>query len=283
MPCANFRNALILGNVMLNRILFTLCFSILSVPASYAGSVIEIETVEHLTNSSLAGTVRISTQGQKTRLDIQSSGGDSTALIFDGAREEMMILEHREQKYFVMTREQLDAMAVQVSDAMKQMDAALAAMPPEQRAMAKQMMRSRMPAAQPARAASNVSKSGGSDTVVGYDCENYEVRSEGRKVREMCVTPWDDIEGGRESADAFVAFADFFSNMREAFSGMGEMSTQQDMFEHLKSLGGYPVLSREFDEAGALSGESRMTSARSENLDASVFTAPAGYQKQSIY
>jgi len=268
---------------MINRITLLLPLTLFLSQAALAGSIIEIDTVQHLTSPPLAGTVRISTQGRKTRLDIDVGNGDSSALIFDGDRNEMMMLDHSEKRYFVMTEEQMKAMAVQVSEAMKQMEATLAAMPPEQRKMAEQMMAGRMPASQPAQPASTVNKIGGGDTISGFECENYEVVSEGRRVRQMCVTSWDDIDGGRESADAFMDFADFFSGMREAFSGMGDMSVQQDMFGHLKSLGGYPVLSRDYDEAGALSGESRVTSARSESVDASAFTPPAGYQLQAMY
>jgi hypothetical protein len=267
---------------MLNRITLLLPFTLLLSPVVLAGSIIEIDTVQHITSPPLTGTIRISTQGRKTRLDIDAGNGDTSALIFDGDKDEMMMLDHAEQRYFVMTKEQIKAMAVQVTGAMKQMEEALAAMPPEQRKMAEQMMAGRMPDAQPEKPASTVNKAGGTDTISGFDCENYDVISEGRRIRQMCVTSWDDIDGGRESADAFMDFADFFSSMREAFSGMGEMSSQQDMFGHLKSLGGYPVLSRDYDEAGALIGESRVTTARSESIDASAFAPPAGYQLQSM-
>jgi hypothetical protein len=272
-----------LGKVMLNRITLLVPLALLFSPVALAGSVIEIDTVQHITSPPLTGTIRISTQGRKTRLDIDSGNGDSSALIYDGDKDEMMVFDHAQKKYFVMTKEQMNAMAVQVSDAMKQMEEALAAMPPEQRKMAEQMMAGRMPAAQPEKPASTVNKAGGSDTIAGFDCENYEVISEGRRVRQMCVASWDDIDGGRESADAFMDFAGFFSDMREAFSEMGDMSAQQEMFGHLESLGGYPVLSRDYDEAGALSGESRVTTARSESIDPSAFTPPAGYQLQPMY
>jgi hypothetical protein len=271
---------------MLNRSLGIAAISLIISPLSHAGSIIEFETRQLQSSPPIIGSVKISAQGSMTRMDVISpeSGGSAT-MIFNGTTEELMILEPGEMKYFVMTRAQMDAMAVQMSDAMQQMEAALAAMPPEQREMAEKMMQGRMPAAQPAKPASTVAKSGGSDTVAGYDCENYSVSSGGRKIRDMCVTEWDEIDGGREVADALMKFADFFANMREAFSGMGGMadvSQQQDMFEHLQALGGYPVLSREYDEAGVLISESRVTSARQENVDDSVFLPPTGYQKQEM-
>lgn len=252
----------------------------------HAGSVIEFETRDLQSNPPIAGTVVISSQGSMTRMDvISAASGGSATMIFNGSTDELTILEPGEMRYFVMTRAQMDAMAVQMTAAMKQMEASLAAMPPEQRAMAEKMMQGRMPAPQPSRPASTVSKSGGSDTVAGHDCENYVVNSGGRKIRDMCVTDWDEIDGGRDVADALMEFADFFASMRESFSGMGGMadvSQQQDMFEHLKALGGYPVLSRDYDETGAVTSESRVTSARQENVDESIFRPPPGYQKQEM-
>ncbi len=113
--------------------------SFLMVTLSHAGSVIEFETIEHAAGSPLSGTMKISTEGNMTRLDIDSTSGDA-GLIFDSGKSELVILDYKDKKYYVMTREQMDAMAVQVSDAMRQMEEALAAMPPAQRAMPEQMI-----------------------------------------------------------------------------------------------------------------------------------------------
>lgn len=271
---------------MVKRFFFPAVFYLTISSLCFAGSVIEIETRELQSDPPIAGTVKISSQGLMTRMDIDSMGGGGSAtMIFNGNTDELMVFEPESMKYFVMTRQQMDAMAVQMSSAMQQMEAALAAMPPEQRAMAEQMMQGQRPTAQPARPATTVSKSGGGDTVAGHDCENYSVSSEGRTIRDMCVTDWDDIDGSREVADALTDFAEFFSSMREAISGLGGMTDvgrQQDMFEHLKAMGGYPVLSRDYDSSGAVVSESRLTSARQENIDAGVFLPPAGYQKQEM-
>lgn len=269
------------------RLSLVITSSFLLAAQSYAGSVIEFETVEHATGSPLSGTVKISTQGSMTRLDIDSTGGDA-GLIFDAGKGELVVLDYAEKKYYLMTREQMDAMAVQVSDAMRQMEEALAAMPPEQRAMAEQMMKGKMP--QQASAApepkSTIKKTGGSGTVAGLDCDNYEVSQDGLKIRDMCVTPWDEIDGGRDSTDAMMAIADFFSGIREAVTAAGGMTAldhQQEMFKHMKDLNGFPVLSKTFDDAGVLTSESRLLSSESVSLSPADFSPPADFQKQDLY
>ena len=261
------------------------CFLLASV--SHAGSVIEFETIEHAAGSPLSGTVKLSTQGSMTRLDIDSTGGDA-GLIFDAGKGELIVLDHADMKFYVMTREQMDAMAVQVSDAMRQMEEALAAMPPEQRAIAEQMMKGRMPQQAPTEAgpASTISKTGSSGSVAGLDCDNYEVSEAGRKIRDMCVAPWDEIDGGRESTDAMMAIADFFSGIRDAVTAAGGMTAldhQQEMFAHMKDLNGFPVSSKSFDDAGALTSESRLISSESVDLVPGDFAPPAGFKEQEMF
>ncbi len=261
------------------------CFLLASL--SHAGSVIEFETIEHAAGSPLSGTVKLSTQGSMTRLDIDSTGGDA-GLIFDAGKGELVVLDYAAKKYYLMTREQMDAMAIQVSDAMRQMEEALAAMPPEQRAMAEQLMKGRMPQQAPAevKPVSSISKTGSSGSVAGLECDNYEVSQAGRKIRDMCVTPWDEIDGGRESTEAMMAIADFFSGIRDAVTAAGGMTAldhQQEMFAHMKDLNGFPVSSKSFDDAGALTSESRLISSESVNLAPGDFAPPAGFQQQEMF
>ena len=122
--------------------------------------------------------------------------------------------------------------------------------------------------------------------MAGLDCDNYEVSQDGLKIRDMCVTPWDEIDGGRDSTDAMMAIADFFSGIREAVTAAGGMTAldhQQEMFKHMKDLNGFPVSSKTFDDAGVLTSESRLLSSESVNLSPGDFSPPADFQKQDLY
>jgi len=149
------------------------------------------------------------------------------------------------------------------------------------------MMKQQMPGLQPAQdVPSTLRKTGESDTINGYDCEYYEVLRQGRKTRDMCVAQWDDIDGGREAADAMVRMGKFFESMHDAFSkaaGSDFMGKQKEVFAHMKELGGYPVYARDYDDTGTLEGESTLTSSRSESIDAAMFEPPEGYRKQDMF
>jgi hypothetical protein len=185
----------------------------------------------------------------------------------------------------IIDQARMNAMASQVSDAMSQMQEALAAMPPEQRAMAEQMMQQRFPSAPPERPTETINDLGSHGEVAGIACRNYEVIRDGRKFRELCVSDWGEIEGGHETADALKGVANFFEGMRQAFSGAGGMDVfdrQQELFGHMDELDGYPVLYRDFSAGGALERQTILTGAREEQLSPGLFQPPAKYTFQEL-
>jgi hypothetical protein len=121
----------------------------------------------------------------------------------------------------------------------------------------------------------------------GYPCVKYEVFREGRKIQELWVTDWDNIEGGSEVVDAFEDMAEFFSEMMNALPNMGgedDGPAMDDMvFEHLKELGGFPVVTREFADDGSLQEETALRSAKRQTIDPDTFNPPSGYKQQEMF
>jgi hypothetical protein len=252
------------------------------------GAALQTETKEYHVDPPAIGSTKMFADGVLLRIEITSVSSDEDGLvIYRGDRNEMIMADNERLEYYVIDQQTLNQMAAQVSDAMKQMEEMLASLPPEQRAMAEQMMKQRMPGLQPAQEApSTLRKTGESETINGYDCEFYEVLRQGRKTRDMCVAQWDDIEGGREAADAMIRMGKFFESMHDAFSeaaGSDFMGKQKEVFAHMKELGGYPVYARDYDDTGTLEGESTLTSSRSESIDAAMFEPPEGYRKQDMF
>jgi hypothetical protein len=251
-----------------------------------AGSVMEMMTTEYREDPPVIGTVQISTQGGMSRMEVTSAGSDgSGGMIFREQGREFIAIDHEEKEYYVIDEAAMERIGTQMNSALQQMQQALEEMPPEQRAMAEQMMKQHLPVQAEEPAPLKVNKTGASDTINGFDCEYFEVQQNGAKVRELCITGWDDIEGGREAADSMIAMAAFFEKMAEQFSagsGMDVMGEQRDLFRHMRDLEGYPVLSREFDEEGALESESRLKSAKSSDIDPALFSPPQGYKQKDI-
>ena len=247
-----------------------------------AGSVLTLRTTEYTSQPPILGTVEIATEEADSRLEIKSiSSNESGALIFSSTRNAIVALDHQSQEYYVIDQQQIDAMAVQLEQSMQQMEEALSKMPPEQRALAEQMMQAQMPVKKTNRSRGELHKTGESDSFGGHDCDYYDVLDGDRKFRDICVTDWDDFPEGQEVAGAMKSLGDFFKSMTEAFSrsgGFDLMDTQQDMFSYMQEVGGYPIRTREYNEAGELQRETILESAQHEELDPSRFEPPEGYR-----
>ena len=252
-----------------------------------AGAILNTETKEYHVDPPAMGTTKMLADGKLLRIEINSlSSEEDGLLIYRGDRNELIVADNERLEYFVIDEQTMNQMAAQVSDAMKQVEEMLKSMPPEERAMAEQMMKQQMPGLQPvSETPSTLRKTGVSDTINGFDCEFFEVMQGGRKTREMCVAEWGDIEGGQEAVDAMIGMGSFFERMHEAFAetaGTNFMGPQQEVFAQMRELGGYPVFARDYDDAGALEGESSLKSSRAEAVDAALFEPPEGYRKQDM-
>ncbi|HEX2138717.1 MAG TPA: hypothetical protein VHG33_03285 [Woeseiaceae bacterium] len=256
-------------------------------PRAFAGGILELEMTEHYEDPPVVSTVEISTSGSACRMEVDTPGQrESGGMIYRGDSGDMIALDHSGKRYYVLDEASMQEMGSQLSGAMKQMQEALDSMPPDQRAMAEKMMKQHMPAGmqQPARAPSSLHETGREDTVSGFACDYYEVRRNGTKVRELCVTSWDELPGGRDIAETMLEMAGFYERMTEALSeeaGIGVLGEQQELFAHLEELDGYPVLTREFDPGGEVASESVLKSATVADLEPSLFEPPAGYTRMS--
>ena len=227
--------------------------------AAFAGSILEIATTEYALDPPVLGSVQITTQGKSSHLEINSiSSNESGGMIYNEARQEIIAIDHDRQEYYVITQEQMNLMAGQVEQAMQQMEAALAEMPPEQREFAKKMMEARMPVRKTDTSNTVLRATGESDTIAGYECDNYDVMNGENRVRDICITPWEDFPEGQEVAGAMKELGKFFESMREAFSnagGLDLMDRQKDLIGYMNELNGYPVRSRDYNAAGEIERE----------------------------
>ena len=263
-----------------------LCTTLLAFSSAFAGSVIELVTTEYREEPPIIGTVEVSSQDGVSRMEVTSvSSDESGGMIFREESKEFIAIDHEEKEYYVIDEATLERIGNQLNSAMQQMQESLAGMPPEQRAMAEQMMKQHLP--QPAQAPEpmTVKETGATDTINGFRCRYYEVRQQGAKIRELCVADWSDMDDGREAADSMLAIADFFERMAEQFSsssGIDVMGQQRALFGHIREVGGYPVLTREFDDMGRVESESRLKSARSADIDPALFNPPQGYRRKDL-
>lgn len=251
-----------------------------------AGSVLELATREYAQDPPILGSVQITTEDNSSRLEITSiSSNESGGMIYNGARKEIVAIDHDRQEYYVITEEQIELIAGQIEEAMNEMEAAIAQMPLEQREFAKKMMEARLPAKKTGFSDGKLTKTGEVDNIAGYECDYYDVLNGEIKFRDICVTEWDDFPEGQEVAGAMQEMGDFFASMRDAFArsgGLDLMDSQQEMFAYMKELGGYPIRVREYDAAGELTKETILTGASNGEVDPALFDPPKNYKGKEL-
>lgn len=248
---------------MPNRCRLACLLSLAMAAPSLADSVLRLQTTEFGQGEPIVGTVQISTSGANTRLEIISvTSEEAGGMIFNGVDKEMIILDHLQGQFMVIDQARMNAMAAQASEELPQDGAATTMTSPD-----------------------TINALGSHGVVADIECKTYEVVRNGRKVRELCVSDWDDIDGGQETAEALRNVTEFFENMRHAYSSTGAMEVfdrQQELFGHMAALDGYPVLYRDFSPRGSLLRQTILTSARREELSPSFFEPPKGYVLQAL-
>ena len=124
-------------------------------------------------------------------------------VIFRGDTNRMWVLMPEQRSYMEMTPETMQQMSSQLAGAgamlnaaQAQLQAQLAQMPPEQRAMMQQMLAGRgipglagAPGAPPGPPQISFTKAGGSKTVASWTCENYSKTVNGQKEEDLCIAP----------------------------------------------------------------------------------------------
>ena len=207
-------------------------------------------------------------EGDRMRSDTRGEDGKiASSVIFLGKTDEMYMIDHKEKSYLVMDRESIEALGNQMSEVMKQMEAAMAKVPPGQREMMERMMKKKL-AADP----------------------NYKEPSPPvvRSLEKACVCDQDEIAGGKEMAAIAHEMKDFAAGLSElaksasSFKMFGGSTMENLGMAMTADLGGFPIISEHYDGEGKLMRRSTFRSAEDVSVPAEEFTPPREYKKQTM-
>ena len=263
-------------------------------PVTYnPGVVFEIEVKDHEQSPPKTSEMEVSAEGKNIKIPVASRDGErgKEEVIYNGDDEDnrrMIVVDHNNKSYMVVDESFADGMKSQLSDAEKMMKKAMDGLTDEQKRMIEKAQkdagnkRAYPGAMKMSLPKVEIRKSGEKATKNGYPCVKYEVLRDGKKIRELWVTDWDNIDGGDEAKGAFKSMIDFTEDLGEMFgrergSGFGPWSD-------LNIEDGFPVVTREFDEYdGSLDEESFLRRTRRRTLDPADFEPPAGYKRRSMF
>lgn len=196
-------------------------------------------------------------------------GDDKGSVLFVPGDEGMILISHEERSWVRLKPGFANAVADQMQ---AQVDAMLAGMPPEQRAMVEQQMKGMMPPKPGEAPQMSIRKTGNSAEVAGYDCDEAEIVHENGNVEEIvCVASADELD---ISGKDFAAMIRAMEGMAEIAAIGGAGAPQLDF----DKLGGIPVRTRARDKGS----DNEIVSLSTSSIDARRLEVPGSYKETSM-
>jgi hypothetical protein len=220
-----------------------------------------------------------STEGSGTAIEtilvgsgrIRSDSGTQSVIIAP-ADNFMLAIDHSRKTFMRMTKADLEAMAKSIGEMMKQMEAALANMPPEMRGRAMGMMRGG-PSMQP----SVTTDTGETATVGGKSCRIFRRTSENKVLSEYCLA--NPASLGLPAADqkTLAGALAFMEGLMKAIEA-GPLGRVADATPFHNGM--VPLRTTQFE--GTTRRTSEFVSAAPANLPAATFDVPEGYKEEKM-
>ncbi|MEZ4650367.1 MAG: DUF4412 domain-containing protein [Candidatus Eisenbacteria bacterium] len=215
----------------------------------------------------------------KDFLRVDDSGGDGTFL-FDAKGKVMRILEPAEQKYMEVTEADIEMMGdqlagaqSQIADAMKQAEAALQNLPPEQRAIAMEKFKSMTApkTAQKEVTTTRFEKAGGSETILGVKCEKYRVLESGKETGEAWVATPKELGLSGDDLSVFHELSEFLQTLPKkagwSMTAFAALDPKSEAFV------GFPM------RIVGHEGTTEVLAIDHDGLDRSIFSVPEGWKR----
>jgi Domain of unknown function (DUF4412) len=232
-----------------------------------AGAQNGVLVVQKASTGSGQMTNQVQIAKSRMRAEMIDGSGSQRAVIFDGDRQVMLLINPERKSYSEITKADVDRFASQMQDMM-------AKVPPEMRAKVEAMMKGRgMSAAAPVP---TEYRKAGTDKTAKWTCDKYDGYQNGQKTSEICTV--DPSVLGLSAADFAVTqqFIEFFEKLMPQAGGqlfgLGQMQSQ--------GFSGFPVKSS--STFGGRTTTSEVTDVSRKTFEESVFAAPAGFQKESF-
>lgn len=252
-----------------------------------AGVVFELEVKDHGSSAPVTELVEISVEGASVKMELVTRAREeSDLLFFDGRRDEMVFIDRDLLVSRTVEKATLERLSGYADAALEHTREALRKSPDPVPPGVEDLIRRNLEQVRPReRPLGELVRGGERASKNGYPAARYEVRRDGRVLRELWVTEWSHLEGGEESADVLRQMASFFQEMVDviAGAGQGEPPLKELAFEYLAEMDGFPVAIQEFAADGAVRREWTLRSVRRERLGAEALTPPVDYSPREVF
>ncbi len=214
--------------------------------------------------------------GEVTVSDITES------FIYRADLETLWKLDHEARYYIEINRNTLVELTRHMRAARRRMEAALEHMDDEQREALEGMMRDRAPDIDRERTR-RVRRTDEWKTINGHRCVRYEVIADDTVLRELWVTPWDELGMEADEFRVLKKMADFQKEMARAVEeGPLAQRVEEEIFTDFEAVDGFPILVRYYENDEAVRDVTFLSIER-EEMDPARFTVPEGYVRQDPF
>jgi hypothetical protein len=208
---------------------------------------------------------------------IRSDADADTNVVFDTIAGTMVVIDHDRREYTRITKAEMEQMGETINQAMRQMEQALANVPPEMRAQMQGMLGGAVPG-MGGEAMVKVENTGRSDTVAGHDCTIYRTQIQGTVATESCMgdaAALDELPAGdRATLDAAMAMT---REMVESLAS-GPLGQFADMAPFKDGM--FPLRITEIE--GGVRSTSEYAGIDTSALPADAFAIPAGFKETKL-
>ena len=205
------------------------------------------------------------------RIAMVMTGLRSARMLFDQKAQVLHVVSDDDKKYFDLDKQTMGDM----SGMMANMQAQLAKLPAEQRAMAEQMMKGSM-----GKAAEQFAyvRTNEKLNVSGYECTRVEGMRGSDKVTEYCGSTSPDFKISGEERQTILDMQGYLRNFTITVKSADEATRA---FQWDYATDGYPVVTRCFRQ-GQMTLDLKLDSLSRKPLPDSLFAIPSGYRKMDI-
>ena len=217
-------------------------------------------------------TIQVQIEATRMRTEMVGPSGAVQAMIFDGGKQILYIVDPARKTYMEMTKADADRLGAQMQGAMAQMQAQLEKMPPAQRAQMEAMLKGRGGAA----AAPQYTRTG-SDKVGRWTCDKYDMTLNGQKLGEVCSVNPTALGFGPTDFQVMAQMAAFYSAMAPQMPG--QLPAVSGIVPG-GTTSGFPVKT-----VMTIQGQTTTTEvveAGRQTFADSLFAVPAGFTKQDM-
>ncbi|NOX65575.1 MAG: DUF4412 domain-containing protein [Chlorobi bacterium] len=258
---------------MINRKAMITFFLVLIFSANlFAGGIVKLKSVQKPQGTTYEDIIYV----QNGKLRMESNGDeDKTITIIDPEKGTMIDIDKADNSYIVLTQEDFrkfsQKMKMQKEEMLKQL-------PEEQREAMSKMIDQQM--GQMKNQPKTEFKKVGNEKVNGYDCEVYQGFKSGTKVKEIWITPWENIKLKDEYIKVFKGLKKFFQQMTDNMGEYGKMIENEfdsEMFDK-----GFPVKTIEYEDGNQVLVET-IEEVTEKELSPVLFEVPKNMTKKDSF